>query len=417
VPLLGIPARQHHGSARPLPVALELSQHARQLELGRRAARGVDRSVDPRVAVIAQHHALLGKLRAAHPAAHHPDRADLVVHPHHHAQLGRPGTRVISDGQSPLPVVRRQRATQRLEDRLHLSPRHRNRRDARHRTRLCDGNALCIGQGGPARRERIARHQKVVGDRAALDVALRPPGAVRENLSLLEAVFHRVGVDEHRPDPAPLRLPRLEPAIAVGIRVADHGDLAAWIDPLTLQPVVVLGVAAVRVDHLAGNVARGRHAEVGRADVGIPRVLVDRDAVLTQRRLVGARLEHLHPHLPGPGQQHVVAVELDVLEPVLDEAVAGVERELVVLLAARGMRLLRQVAEVPRHVLGLERASELVLDGELGACAGNREARDRALAVLSSRRPAHNERRDPPPDERLPPHDATPLTCSANHAR
>src|SRR5207247_597706 len=79
------------------------------------------------------------------------------------------------------------------------------------------------GQRGPAGGQRIARHEEVVHDAAALNVALGSPRSIRIRLPLLEPIVCRIGVDQDAGGAAPLGRQRLEAAIAVRHRIP-HQD-------------------------------------------------------------------------------------------------------------------------------------------------------------------------------------------------
>ena len=278
---------------------------------------------------------------------------------------------MIGDGQRALPVRGRDRSAEVFEDRLCVAPRHRHRRNPRHRTRLVHWNSLRPVKRRPAGRQRVAGDDEVVGDGAALDVARRAPRAPREDVALAITVIHRVGVDDQRRNAAPFSFPGLETAIAVGVRVADDGDLAAGVDALCDQSVVVLGVAAVGVDDIRGDIAGARHPEIGEARADAVRVLVDLVAVLRERRGPFQRLDHRHRHLFRPWQQHVVGVYLNTLEARTDELIVDVGGELGISGGGRRVGLRGQEAEVAGRAFRVEQVGHPRLDAALdGARSG-----------------------------------------------
>jgi len=352
--LFGIPARQHHGPFRPMAGPGQFAQHPGGLEECCRSAGRIDPAVDPGVAMVAQHDALL-RLRAAPDAPRdHPDRAHRVVHPNLDPHLRRPRTHVVGQGQPTLPGVWRHRPAEGLEQRLGIPPGHRHRDDSRNRSRLTAVDTPRAFDRRPSRSQRVTRNDEVVGDRAPLDMALGTPRPLRKDLALAVAVLSRVRIDDQCRDAPALGFPGLESPVAVGHRVAHQRDLAPRVDPLALQPVVVLRIAAVGVDQISGQVTGRRHPEVGGADVRCPGVLVHRDAVLAQRGFVAHRLDHLHLDLLRKRQKNLVLMQPDVFEPVLDESITGVFGELEVSRRARFMRLLRQEAKVTGDAGGVE---------------------------------------------------------------
>jgi hypothetical protein len=86
-------------------------------------------------------------------------------------------------------------------------------------------------------------------------MALRSPRAVRIHLAFPIPVVGGIGIDKDAGGAALLRRQGLEAAIAVRDRVADERDLAAHIDALLCEPLVVSGVAAAGEHDLGGDVA------------------------------------------------------------------------------------------------------------------------------------------------------------------
>ncbi len=294
------------------------------------------------------------------------DGSRSAVHVDLDVQLCRAGADVVGDGERALPVRRCDRSAEVFEDRLRIAPGHRHGRNPRHRTRLVHWNSLRPVKRRPARRQRVAGDDEVVGDGAALDVTRRAPRTLREDVALAVAVIHRVGVDDQRRDAAPLGLPGLETTIAVGVRVADDGDLAAGVDALCDQSVVVLGVAAVGVDDVRGDVAGARHAEIGEVRADSVRVLVHRVAVLGERRGPLDRLDHRHRDLFRPRHEHIVAVHLNTLEARAGKLVAHVRGELEVPGGGRRVGLRGQEAEVAGGAVRVEQVNQLCFEAALG---------------------------------------------------
>src|SRR4029077_18692001 len=114
-------------------------------------------------------------------------------------------------------------------------------------------NVSCAGDRGPAGSLRVAGDHEVVGNRAAWDVILGAPRAIRIDLAFLVAVFLWIAVDEHRGGTFALGGERFESAIAIGIRVAHEDDFVFDADAVLAQQIVVFGIAAVGVDDRRGD--------------------------------------------------------------------------------------------------------------------------------------------------------------------
>ena len=81
------------------------------------AAVGIDRAVDPGVAVIAADDPLVGILRALDLADHVPDDAALVVLLRDEVNFHAAGPEVIAEGQRALPALRHAGAFESLQNR------------------------------------------------------------------------------------------------------------------------------------------------------------------------------------------------------------------------------------------------------------------------------------------------------------
>ena len=86
------------------------------LEHGGGAAVGIDRAVDPGVAMIADDDPVVGILGAFDPADHVPDDAALVVLLRDEVNAHAAGPDVIAEGQRALPALRHTGAFERLQD-------------------------------------------------------------------------------------------------------------------------------------------------------------------------------------------------------------------------------------------------------------------------------------------------------------
>ncbi len=223
---LAVPAAEDQRAPRPDAVAGEPAERRRQLHHRRRAAGRIDAAEHPGVVVVAEHDPLVGPLAAADAALDDVVGLHVGLHVDLHAQ---PGGAAEPVGERAAPPFHASGAG---------GPPSASRIGWMSR---CDiGSAITLGidtasdggdppraRGGrPAGRQRITRHDVVVGDAAALQVAGRSPRAAREHLALAVAVLGRIRVDDHRRRAFTFGGERLEPAVAVRVRVAHDDDLA-----------------------------------------------------------------------------------------------------------------------------------------------------------------------------------------------
>jgi hypothetical protein len=124
----------------------QLADPVDRFEHRRRAAVRIDRAIDPRVAMIARNHPLIGRLAAAHPANHIPKRAELIVLLEMHPHSYRSGPHVISKGQRTLPLAWRVRPAQVLQNGPRIVIGKRSNRNLRHLRGLLGRNALTLWQ-------------------------------------------------------------------------------------------------------------------------------------------------------------------------------------------------------------------------------------------------------------------------------
>ncbi len=212
---------------------------------------------------------------------------------------------------------------------LRVAVGDRQRRDLQDRLGFFAGQALGVLGGAHARRQRIARIERHVLDRAALDALRRPLPALGPHVVAPIAVVARVRIDQAADRAVLLRELGLEapPAAAV----AGDDDLALDADAPALERLVVVGHAVVDVDQLGGDVAVALVGEVGGKRAGrVARRAVAVDLALLQGgdemlgpdQLDGLRdrgwiedLEFLDVGVPAPGlvlRQHPLGVGLVV---------------------------------------------------------------------------------------------------------
>ena len=195
-------------------------------------------------------------------------------------------------------------------------------------------------------------------------------------LSFPESVFSGIGVNQQRFQPASLGGERLEAAIAVRYRIAYECDFVFQIDTVRLEPVVVGRIPAGSVDEFSGHVARGAHAEVG--DAGVFRgVWILRVRVLFQRRFVDCWRRHRDADFARPRQQHVVAMQLYVVESPCAIAVSDEVGEFLVAHRTGGVWLVGEIAEESAGRIATETARERCFKRVFRSGGSGGEAADR----------------------------------------
>src|SRR6185437_17085256 len=105
------------------------------------------------------------------------------------------------------------------------------------------------------RSQRVARVDRHVRDRPALQPLGWPPPALRIDVAPRIAVLLRVGVDDATDGPVLLRELGFQAAPAFAI--AGDDDLALDIDAVTRENLVIIGHAVVDVDEIARDIAIG----------------------------------------------------------------------------------------------------------------------------------------------------------------
>ena len=109
--LFPIPAAKVHGAAGLPPLRQQGTDTMHSFQHGHCPAAGIDRSEDPRIAVISGHHPLIGKLAAGDLSNHVPYGAFGIIHlqPHVHLDQSR-AAHVVAERQGALPLPGRHRA-------------------------------------------------------------------------------------------------------------------------------------------------------------------------------------------------------------------------------------------------------------------------------------------------------------------
>ncbi len=318
-----------------------------RLEHGGGAAVRIHRSVHPRVAVIAGDDPLIGRNRSAHFANHVPDGAELVILLQVQLYFRRPGTDVISKRQRSLPLSRRGRSSEVLENRRGVSVGKRGDRNLRQLRRLGGRNALRIGQRRHRRYSRrggIARELEHVSDRSALCRARRAPRTLGVRVAAVVTVVLRIGINNDRSRSPLLRDEGLHSTEILPI--ADDDDLSADVHIHLFQLVEVFGRAVVCINNFRLCIARWRHAVIG---IDHARIILERIALYmlalrsVHRDAVGRR--HIHADLCRIIQPDFVFNDFG-LQPGFPEFLCQVLRSGFVLRRPGNVRGLGQNAQV-----------------------------------------------------------------------
>ena len=185
---------------------------------------------------------------------------------------------MIGERQRALPLARRVRSAQMLQNRPGIVIGQRSDRNLRHLRRLLRRNALRLRQRRhrrDSRSGRIAGKLEHVSHRSALHAGVRPPRPFGIFVAAPPAIVRRIGIDDHARRAVFLRHEHFHSAKI--LPVAHQHDLAAHVDVQLLELLEVLGRAVVGIDHVGLGVARGRHAVEGHhhARIVLIRIAVD----------------------------------------------------------------------------------------------------------------------------------------------
>src|SRR6266536_230011 len=134
--------------------------------------------------------------------------------------------KVILNRQAALPIRRRKRSAEILENGFSIVPGKWQGHDFWDRQCLFEWNAFGSGKRGPSRSKRIAGNNKVVSDGAALDMALRSPRTIGEHGSFFESILGGIAVHQHRCRSLAFGSEGFESTIAVRIGIPHQDDLA-----------------------------------------------------------------------------------------------------------------------------------------------------------------------------------------------
>ena len=291
--------------------------------------------------MIPDQHPFVRRLTSANARFHHGVRLQTRIHVHFHVR-GHRAREPVLDRQRALPISRRLRAVHLFEQWFRVAPRKRKRRDFRQRPRFFRLDVPCARNRSPAWRCRVAWHDIVVSNRAALNVAFWPPRSVGKNFSPRVAILRRIGINQQRRCAFAFRRQRFEPTIAVRIRIAHQDDFPFDADAVFAQQIIVFRIPAVRVDHFRRDVARSRISKVCTGNRGILRVWIRVNRIFAQRRRVMRRRGHFQRNAARARMQNFVASQRHIFPALLSPLIRDVIRELVVALGCRGMRLCRE---------------------------------------------------------------------------
>ena len=196
----------------------------------------------------------------------------LIIHHDFQMNGGLAGAGVIGDWQAALPGARDFCAGEMREDRggiLRVDGHHGNARKA---ARVGGRNALRVGSGRDARRERIAGIDFSVEDRAALDGAHRPPRAARVNVAGIVAVIGRIGINQQRGGFVFFGKFRLDAAISVA--VTHENDFSRDAGAERFELAVIVGRAVIGVNDGRRDFTGRRVSIEADRGAGIVRALV-----------------------------------------------------------------------------------------------------------------------------------------------
>ena len=215
------------------------------------AAVGIDRAVDPGVAVISGDDPFVGQIAAGHASDDVPEGTEAVVLLEVHLHFRRAGTDVIGEGQRSLPLARRIGAAKMLQDGPGVVIGERSNGNFRQLRRFLRRDALRIGKRGHrshARRGRITGELEHVSHGTALHARVGAPGSVGIFVAAAPAVIGGVGVDDHSGRAVLLRDENFYAAEVLA--VADEHDLAAHVDFQFVEFLKIFGRAVVGIDDL-----------------------------------------------------------------------------------------------------------------------------------------------------------------------
>ena len=192
---------------------------------------------------------------------------------------------MVGNGEPAAPSLRSDRPGKSRKQRLRISIGDRQHWNFRDGGGLFDLQPLGVLGGADARRERISRIIRHIGDAAALHTIRRTVGSFGKGLTGHEAIFVRIGVDETTNRAMLGRHFGLD--AAPGVVIASDDNLTLHRNTQTLELLVVFGNSIVHVDEGSGHVAVNRVSVIRGKLLG----LLIRCEILQKRRLLELRSE------------------------------------------------------------------------------------------------------------------------------
>ena len=185
-------------------------------------------------------------------------RALGVIHHQLHVDLRvARATHVVRERKAALPTGRDVLAPKAFEDDGGILRVDRHRRNVRQvRSGVGGSEALGIRHRGHSGRQRIARVDLRVEDRAALNAAHRPPRDPRIRITRHVAILFRIGIDDQRGGMMLFRELGLYSAIALA--VAGEDDFSFDAHAKRRQFAVIIERAVICVDDRSGHISRRR---------------------------------------------------------------------------------------------------------------------------------------------------------------
>ena len=173
-----------------------------------------------------------------------------------------------------------------------------------------------------------------------------------------------------------LRRQRLEPAIAVGHRVAHERNLALDVDALRGEPVVIGRIAAASVDEWSGHLARRRVRVMRNAHIGASRRGIAVNRIFLQRERLRDRRSQSHRDFFRIGQQHFVLDDLDLVEAVASPFVPHPFGQFAIAWRTGDVRLARQEGMGISHAFSRGEGEKASLQRRLATRRVRREPED-----------------------------------------
>ena len=321
--------------------------------------------------VVAADHPLIGKIPACERGDDVVNRLQAPVRFHQQMYFRSARSQVIGDRQGAAPGRRRHRTGQSGENGLRIGPRYRQHRNLHQGGRIFDGQARRTCSRSHARRQRIARIQRHISDRAALYAARGAPPAGRIRIAGCIAIFMRVRVDQAAH--GAMFMGQLGLQSAPTAAIACQYDLAGHTDTPTRQFQVIRVHAEIHIDDIGRDVAIGAVDVVRRQCTGGRTARIAGNRRLDQLRDMLRWRQHFHPFGQRRGIQHREGFNAGVPAP-RGQHVAHFFRIPAIVRRAHIVGRSGQVLQ-PRPQIGrVDAGIELVLQGQLSAAARSIEA-------------------------------------------